>query len=272
VLDLAVLNPKRISTRARPTEGDGLIGFFLDAIDPRPLPRGLTTANSAMLELFDTTATGCELADHDVQEVAGDLDPRGYDLALGETVVHIDPRKERDAIQETIDSMCAIQARAAAAAGALKRFADLILGEDDDLIAPPHVGAPAPPPIPHGQVGCREAADFVVPAPPPEGTEFVGPPVLPFPPPASTQRPLQTWLIDTNTGKPPVAEPWVGITWKVSYEGRSRQLMGTGWEYVLEFDRPAFDARALTPAFLVWRYGFLFAIKGHACPEYASEV
>lgn len=41
---------------------------------------------------------------------------------------------------------------------------------------------------------------------------------------------------------------------------------------MLEFDRPAFDARALTPAFLVWRYGFLFAIKGRACPEYASEV
>ena len=43
-------------------------------------------------------------------------------------------------------------------------------------------------------------------------------------------------------------------------------------QYVLEFDRPALDARALTPAFLVWRYGFLFAIKGHSCPEYASEV
>jgi hypothetical protein len=39
---------------------------------------------------------------------------------------------------------------------------------------------------------------------------------------------LQTWLIDTNSSEAPVAEPWVGITWKLSYQGRARQV-SDGW-------------------------------------------
>ncbi len=276
VLDAVLLHPIARAAAAQDhvprarAAADGIVGLFVEMAqghDPFRAPRTFVVP---VLEIEDASS-GCLAAGQDVQEVAGDLNPNGYTLAAGDTVIPVEPAKSKSQlIGDAIHSLCGAHAEALAGFMALNALFGSIF--DDELLAPEIATSPPPPKIPRGNVACREATDFRVNPPPSDGTAFQGPQPFPFPDSKSGATVVQQWLVDPETGQPPPAEPWTGVSWTVSYAGPLRPGDTPGWEYVLELDGRGINAQLLTPAFLTWRYGFTFLLPRHqACPEYATE-
>jgi Beta-propeller repeat len=119
---------------------------------------------------------------------------------------------------------------------------------------------------------CTVSDDFTVNAPPFNGLGFEGPKAVTVPTNASV---LTTTITDTATGRIPAAQPWTGVTWKKSYEGRMRQGVDPnyrrdGYLVVLEFDGSGNPNQPMGPN-QTWRYSVVYQVPG-ACPAGARRV